>query len=94
VSPINAGRNRPSKKIAHHRARVGALSRDRAPDDPEFIAAKRELLYANTEAHINKVLAAAPPLTPDQRAKLAELLAPARQHILKRAKTSRRGGTA
>jgi hypothetical protein len=30
----------------HHRARVAALSRDRAPDDPELLAARRALTEA------------------------------------------------
>ena len=30
----------------HHRARVAALSRDRAPDDPELLAARRDLAQA------------------------------------------------
>jgi hypothetical protein len=34
----------------HHRARVAALSRDRAPDDPELLAARRDLAAAREAA--------------------------------------------
>jgi hypothetical protein len=63
-----------SPDVAHHRARVGALSRDRSPDDPEFLAAKRDLTAANLEAHIAKVIAAVPTLTTEQRSHIADLL--------------------
>src|ERR1700744_5997515 len=63
-----------SQNLAHHRARVGALSRDRAPDDPEFIAAKRDLAAAKIAEYVSRVVTAAPPLTDEQRTKLAELL--------------------
>jgi hypothetical protein len=68
----------PSPATAHHRARVGALSRDRQPNDPEFLAAKRDLAAANIEDYITRVISAAPPLTAEQRTRLAELLRPIR----------------
>lgn len=68
-----------SPVVAHHRARVGALSRDRAPDDPEFVGARRDLAEANIAAYIERVLAEAPPLSDEQRTRLAELLRPVRQ---------------
>ncbi len=69
----------------HHRARVAALSRDRAPDDPELVAAREALADARRRAStvlraerlakaINKTVAEAPPLTDEQRARLAALL--------------------
>jgi hypothetical protein len=70
----------PSPATAHHRARVGALSRDRQPNDPEFLAAKRDLAAANIENYVTRVLAAAPPLTDEQRCRLAELLRPVRRY--------------
>lgn len=66
----------PSPATAHHRARVGALSRDRQPNDPEFLAAKRDLAAANIEDYITRVISAAPPLTAEQRTRLAELASP------------------
>lgn len=61
----------------HYRARVAALSRSRRPDDPEFIAARRDLKAASLEAHVARVVAEAPPLTEDQRTRIAALLRPA-----------------
>ncbi|MGV0603928.1 hypothetical protein [Mycolicibacterium sp. XJ1904] len=66
-----------SKAAAHHRAKIGALSRSRSGDDPELLEAKRGLLEAQAAAYIEKVLAEAPPLTDEQRARLAELFRPA-----------------
>ncbi len=59
----------------HHRARVAALSRDRAPDDPELVDARRSLAATRLEDYIAKTVAAAPPLTAAQRARLQDLLA-------------------
>ena len=58
----------------HHRARVAALSRDRAPDDPELLAARRDLAAAREAergeiaarrlaAYIQRTVASAPPFT-------------------------------
>jgi hypothetical protein len=68
-----------SPSIAHHRARIGALSRDRQPDDPELLDAKAALAAAKLDAYIDKIVAEAPPLTPEQRNKLTELLRPVRR---------------
>jgi hypothetical protein len=62
----------------HARARIGALSRSRPEDDPELVEEKRKLKALGLEEYIAKTLATAPPLTSEQRAKLAELLRPAR----------------
>jgi hypothetical protein len=56
------------------RARVASLSRSRTPDDPDLIAARDNLKAARLEVYIAKVVAAAPPLTPAQRDRLALLL--------------------
>ena len=69
----------------HHRARVAALSRDRAPDDPELLAARQALTEARAaerqelEAqriarHIKKLVDAAPPLSAEQRDRLVLIL--------------------
>ena len=63
--------------ILHQRARIGALSRSRTDDDPELVDARRNLAELRLAEHIEKVLAAAPPLTDEQRTALAELLRPA-----------------
>ena len=58
----------------HHRGRVAALTRSRTPDDPELVAARRDLAAANLAAYIRRTVAAAPPLLDEQRDRLAVLL--------------------
>ena len=58
----------------HHRARVAALSRDRATNDPALLDARRDLRAARLEEYIARTVAAAPPLTDEQRSRLALLL--------------------
>lgn len=57
------------------RARIAALSRSREADDPELLDARRDLRTAQLEAHIRKVVDGAPPLTTEQRQRLALILA-------------------
>ena len=56
------------------RARVAALSRSRASDDPELIEARRSLKTERLAAYIERTVADAPPLTSAQRDRLALLL--------------------
>jgi len=56
------------------RARVASLSRSRTPDDPDLIAARRNLRAARLEDYIRRTVEAAPPLTAEQRDRLAILL--------------------
>lgn len=58
------------------RARVARLSQCRAADDPKLLDAKRDLRAARLEDYIRKVVDAAPPLTDEQRRRLAVLLNP------------------
>jgi hypothetical protein len=58
----------------HHRARVAALSRDRAANDPDLLDARRDLRAARLEEYIARTVTAAPPLTGEQRSRLALLL--------------------
>jgi hypothetical protein len=60
----------------HDRARVAALKRHRVPDDPEVTSAVRDLSVTLLAEHVRRVVDAAPPLTADQRARLAALLRP------------------
>jgi hypothetical protein len=86
-----------SRTIASLRGQIAALSRSRAPDDPELLAAKADLaaaVEADREARreavqsdpelreiklreaIKKEAEADPPLTHQQRVRLAALLLP------------------
>jgi len=56
------------------RARVAALTRSRAADDPDLLRARRDLAAARLDDYIRKTVAAAPPLSGDQRNRLTLLL--------------------
>jgi hypothetical protein len=63
-------------EVARARGKKAALARcvkngERKPNDPEYVAAQRDLAAAKLESYIEKVVAAAPPLTPAQLAKLS-----------------------
>ena len=74
-----------SPAAARYRARIAALSRAREagnPDrDTQMAAARRGLAEAKIADYIERVLDAAPPLTDEQRTRLAELLKPVRQGV-------------
>ncbi len=56
------------------RGRHNALKRYRSPDDPELVDARRQLKAEHLAAYIKKTVDEAPPLTPEQRDRLALLL--------------------
>jgi hypothetical protein len=56
------------------RARHNALRRYRHADDPEVLNARRDLRAARAEDYIRQLVEAAPPLTAEQRDRLAVLL--------------------
>lgn len=58
------------------RGRVASLSRSRPATDPDLIDARRDLAAAKLDAYIKKVVAEAPPLTDEQRDRIAALLRP------------------
>lgn len=58
------------------RARVASLSRSRASDDPVLVGARRDLKFERHADYIRQTVDAAPPLTEEQRSRLALLLAP------------------
>jgi hypothetical protein len=68
-----------SAERRHQRARKARLSQSYPPDHPKIIETERTLAALRLEEYIEKVLAEAPPLTDEQRASLAELLAPVRR---------------
>jgi hypothetical protein len=55
------------------RARVAGLSRHHGPDSPHTLNARRDLRAARLEEYIARTLATAPPLTDEQRERLALL---------------------
>lgn len=63
-----------SNTWTHHRGRVAALSRSRSADDPELVDARRDLKAQRLADHVAKVVAEAPPLTDEQRERIAGLL--------------------
>lgn len=60
----------------HDRARVARLSQTRSPDDPVLVAARLALRASRAEDYIKRLVAEAPPLTPEQRDRLAVILKP------------------
>lgn len=58
------------------RSRLNALQRYRPVDDPVVDDARRDLRAARLEDYIARTVAAAPPLTTEQRDRLAALLRP------------------
>ncbi|WP_454853257.1 hypothetical protein [Promicromonospora soli] len=60
----------------HHRARIAALTRSRTPNDPELVSARRDLAAEMLAEHVARVVAEAPPLTTEQRERIATLLRP------------------
>lgn len=67
----------PTKSPRRHAAAVvGALQRHHGPDDPRLPDARRELRAAELEEHVRRIIDAAPPLTSEQRDRIAALLRP------------------
>lgn len=56
------------------RNRLAAITRHHGPDDPRTAAARSELAEAKLADAIAKVVESAPPLTAEQRNRLATLL--------------------
>jgi hypothetical protein len=73
----------PSPEVTRHRNRVAGLQRYGNPDPEKLGEAHHDLRAAKLAEHIERTLAAAPPLTAEQLSKLAELLKPARDAITK-----------
>ena len=58
----------------HYRAKVAALSRDRAPDDPELLDARQKLREERLKEHIEKTVAEWGPVPPERLDRLNILL--------------------
>jgi hypothetical protein len=60
----------------HERARVASLTRSREANDPELQEARRNLRTERLADYIQRAVDAAPPLSQEQRDRLAALLGP------------------
>lgn len=69
----------PSAARSHH-ARAAVLTRFHPERVDEIAELKRQASVITLEDHIRRVVAAAPPLTLEQRDRLAALLRPATAH--------------
>lgn len=58
------------------RARVAVLTRDHGPDSPLVADARRDLRAARLADYVERVVSIAPPLTDEQRDRVAALLKP------------------
>lgn len=58
------------------RARVAILTRKRPAGHPDIEEARRRLAEANISQYVERVVAKAPPLTTEQRDRIAALLRP------------------
>ncbi len=68
----------------HAAGRVGALARHREPDDPDLADARRDLRAAEATEHaeyIQRLVDTFPPLSAEQRTKIAALLRPRRARV-------------
>lgn len=59
----------------HYRAKVAALTRSRQSDDPELLAARRDLAFEMLTTHLERVVGEAPRFTEDQLGALRRILA-------------------
>jgi hypothetical protein len=68
--------NKPNNTWQSERARIAGLSSrpNRPPDDPQLVEARLNLRALRLEEHVRKVLADAPPLSDEQRNRIAALL--------------------
>lgn len=62
--------------VTKARSDLGVKTRKLGADHPDTIEARRTFRAEQTAAYIEKVLAEAPPLTDEQKARLAELFRP------------------
>lgn len=63
-------------RLLTERGRVASLSRSRTADDPDLVAARQNLKAEKLAAYIARTVDASPPLSVQQRDRLALLLRP------------------
>jgi hypothetical protein len=61
-------------KLSELHGRVSGLSRHRRRDDPELVRARSDLAELSLQETIKRAIEKAPPLTAEQRSRLAVLL--------------------
>ena len=64
----------PSPEVSHRRAQLAATKRHHGADDPRSIEAVRVLRETMLAEHIQRIVDSAPPLSAEQRNRLAVLL--------------------
>jgi hypothetical protein len=64
----------PSPEVSHRRAQVAASKRHHGADDPRSIQAASVLRETMLAEHIQRIVDSAPPLSAEQRNRLAVLL--------------------
>lgn len=69
----------PPQTWTQARSQLANATKRHGANSPQAQEARQHLRALRLEDHVTKVLAQAPPLTDEQRTKLAELLAPARR---------------
>jgi hypothetical protein len=62
-------------EVVRRRNAVALIARHH-PDSPDLVTARRDLAAAKLEAYVQRVVSEAPPLTSEQRDRLAALLRP------------------
>ena len=68
-----------SNTVFSKRGKYAQAIRWHGQDSQQAADSRRDLAEAQIEAYIDKILSEAPPLTPEQRNRLAELLRPVRE---------------
>lgn len=63
-----------SPESRQHRARLAQKTRKLGPDSAETLDARRDYAAARLEDHVRQTVASAPPLTDEQRSRIAALL--------------------
>ena len=64
----------PSLSLAALRAKIARTQRVRGAKHPDTIAARQEYAEAQLAEYVERVVAAAPPLRPDQMRRIAAIL--------------------
>ena len=74
---MSTWKSEKAQKARSTRAKYASLTRSRTHDDPDLLAAHRDLVTEGLALHIKQIVDSAPPLTQEQLARLASLLRPA-----------------